>query len=40
MTSRYLKAIRKLIVAYKKKFDVFGNERKQTKKRRKKNDRT
>ena len=37
MTSRYLKAIRKLLKAYHKKFDCFGNKRKETKKRRRKN---
>ncbi len=35
MTSRYLKAIRKLIAAYKKKFDAMGNEIKKPKKRKK-----
>lgn len=36
MTSRYLKAIRRLINAYKKKYDAMGKERKPTKKRKKK----
>jgi len=36
MTNRYLKAIKKLLKAYHKKFDVFGNEKKPTKKRRRK----
>ena len=31
----YLRAIRKLIAVYKKKYDVFGNERKKPKKRKK-----
>ena len=35
MTSRYLKTIKKLLKAYHKKFDPFGNERKPTKKRKK-----
>ena len=35
MTSRYLKAIKKLLKAYHKKFDAFGNEKKSTKKRKK-----
>ena len=35
MTSRYLKAIKKLLKAYHKKFDAFGNEKKLTKKRKK-----
>ena len=36
MTSRYLRAIKKLLKAYHKKFDAFGNEKKITKKRRRK----
>ena len=36
MTSRYLKAIKKLLTAYKKKYDAMGNEKKPTKKRKKK----
>lgn len=36
MTSRYLKAIKKLLIAYKKKYDAMGNEKKITKKRRRK----
>lgn len=36
MTSRYLKAIKKLLTAYKKKYDAIGNEKKPTKKRRRK----
>ena len=35
MTSRYLKAIKKLLKAYHKKFDAFGNEKKTTKKKKK-----
>jgi len=31
MTNRYLKAIKKLLKAYHKKFDAFGNERKKKK---------
>lgn len=36
MTNRYLEAIKKLLKAYHKKFDAFGNEKKSTKKRRRK----
>ena len=40
MTSRYLKAIRKLLKSYHKKFDCFGKPvKKETKKRRRKNGR-
>lgn len=36
MTSRYLKAIKKLLKAYHRKYDAFGNQRKKpTKKKRK-----
>ena len=31
MTSKYLKAIKKLLKAYHKKYDCFGNERKKKK---------
>jgi len=36
MTSRYLKAIKKLLTAYKKKYDAMGNEKKITKNKEKK----
>lgn len=36
MTNRYLKTIRKLLIAYKKKYDALGNERKKPNKKRKK----
>ena len=35
MTSRYLKAIKKLLKAYHKKYDAFGDKRKENKKRKK-----
>ena len=35
MTNRYLKTIRKLLIAYKKKYDAMGNERKKPNKKRK-----
>ena len=35
MTSRYLKAIKKLLKAYHKKYDAFGDKKKETKKRKK-----
>lgn len=34
--ANYLIAIRKLIAAYKKKYDALGNERKKTKKKKRK----
>lgn len=37
MISKHLKDIKKLLKAYHKKFDCFGNKRKETKKRRRKN---
>ena len=37
MISKYLKDIKKLLKAYHKKWDCFGNKRKETKKRRRKN---
>jgi hypothetical protein len=35
MISKHLKDIKKLLKAYHKKFDAFGNKRKETKKRKK-----
>ena len=35
MTNRYLKAIKKLLKAYHKKYDAFGNQRKKPTKRKK-----
>jgi len=37
MISKNLKDIKKLLKAYHKKWDCFGNKRKETKKRRRKN---
>ena len=39
MISKHLKDIKKLLKAYHKKFDAFGNRRKETKKRKRKNGR-
>jgi hypothetical protein len=36
MISKHLKDIKKLLKAYHKKFDAFGNKRKETKKRKRK----
>jgi hypothetical protein len=36
MISKHLKDIKKLLEAYHKKFDAFGNKRKETKKRKRK----
>ena len=37
MISKHLRDIKKLLKAYHKKWDCFGNKRKETKKRRRKN---